>query len=818
MCRVLIAVLMVLVDVQRTLSLLHYFQSPTTKRFKSRSAFTYQQSTPFRKPFEFYSTLSPIPSQLWRNLRNEKDVNPFAFSIKQQRDDSYDKLIYIVSSNSLVFPFLSSFLRRCESNTLLTPNVRLTNIGPSFLHSVLNMLNEQNNFNEYIELLISYHECTLVNCNIGIKEGYIQNKKKLNKMVIASPVHYDIAINNCNSDPTIVMKLYNQIKQLRFESKLSLNSYTNIISALGKHKNYDEVLYLYTNILLKNKISKIITEKSAIQTNNRLFTSILSALSGSNMIEQSENIFHFMLEINRNNNNNNNSNNNINNNNNNQNQVRLNDLRYAYKSMIFLYGNNNDWQKALNWFANMENDPSIEIDRTAICMMMKILNKAKKWDKAAEIKQKYPIISKFSINSNNNSQIPVAQKVNNDDLVEKPILPFVPFSDLIREAKRSGDYRDAVRIVKSWLLRLEAILSQTTIQSNDKNYILTKTSIPTYKYSAGALTSCITILGNAGEWRSCLHVLKLIKSIIGESPNIFQYNAVMSSLIHSNRTKEMFEIYDEIKNSNDVSPTGYTYGILLLAMERNGMVSESIELFNKLNAIEYNNITKNTIMYNTLLSTLGKGLEWQKCLSLYDEMIANNITVDHITQYNILNALELSKQWDLYDDYKLEFNMMKSIKDARFQGFKFISKNNIINSNSYSIFNSTSFDAMNNITLYDNFIQQSDEENLLKILSYANRLEEVLYLMKKLETAGRKVSVATYHATITGFDFSGNWQGAMQMLSLMKKNNVARNSTTYKLLFTMLRKYSNDPAIASVARHVQQQGIADGILLTNNTN
>ena len=107
-----------------------------------------------------------------------------------------------------------------------------------------------------------------------------------------------------------------------------------------------------------------------------------------------------------------------------------------YTSIISVYGKNGDWERSWGMFQNMQKPigefPALIPDKVLIFTMVRILEKAGQLEKAALVKQsslRYFVERSFS-----------------DDSIAAP-----NFSDLIREGKRSGDFRAAFAAADSWL-------------------------------------------------------------------------------------------------------------------------------------------------------------------------------------------------------------------------------------------------------------------------------------------------------------------------------------------------------------------------------
>ena len=171
-----------------------------------------------------------------------------------------------------------------------------------------------------------------------------------------------------------------------------------------------------------------------------------------------------------------------------------------YTSIISVFGKNNDWERAYVLYQNMQRThgsllPLIP-DKVLIFTMIRILEKAGQWDKAAYVKQKslkylsstqsfssFPPPSSSSSSSSSSissssSSLPLSSASSDTCTSTSPTTFTSPsdsypsssstysstsfstsfenalspnFNELIREGRRSGDFRSAVAAADSWL-------------------------------------------------------------------------------------------------------------------------------------------------------------------------------------------------------------------------------------------------------------------------------------------------------------------------------------------------------------------------------
>ena len=261
----------------------------------------------------------------------------------------------------------------------------------------------------------------------------------------------------------------------------------------------------------------------------------------------------------------------------------------------------------------------------------------------------------------------------------------IVFNDLIRESKRSGDYRAAVKAADAWLLTQK-------------------------KLSPGGVTACINIYGLANLPRKLYHILELI-SEKGLVVNVKQINTYMSALNRCGESLKTVYIFSKMEDANNIlddkmnkkiqkliaknaesedeatkrfklivdeairlSPSfpvrdDFSYGAMLNALEKLGQWKLANLLFEKIPsgvgsrsaprsnddyripvtkniASSKGQICRNTVMYNTVLSAVCKAGMWREALDIYDSLLLEaNIDPDKTSRSLIISVLMRSRQY-----------------------------------------------------------------------------------------------------------------------------------------------------------------------------
>ena len=180
--------------------------------------------------------------------------------------------------------------------------------------------------------------------------------------------------------------------------------------------------------------------------------------------------------------------------------------------------------------------------------------------------------------------------------------------------------------------------------------------------SAGGITSCISIFGLAGVPQKALDILEIAKR--RDVPiNQVQYNAIMSACVRCNRADDALALFSAMRDldhtdDDDHVPTGgaaaaalpvalyrdiYSYGAALNAYAKKGMWQEALTLLRKVEAL--GRLKPTTVMYNTVINALGKAKECDLACELYASMFDSPTSPpDKVTHFTIIAALDTSNR------------------------------------------------------------------------------------------------------------------------------------------------------------------------------
>ena len=336
---------------------------------------------------------------------------------------------------------------------------------------------------------------------------------------------------------------------------------------------------------------------------------------------------------------------------------------HSYNSIISATGNAGDWETAYQYFNEM--CEKMLPDKITILTMINVLDKSRKYELAATVKQRFPLrdstnyssststrsasTSDYHIIENHNINIlnnQLNNNNNNNKLNSMKSHKVISFTNVIREAKRTGDFRAAVKAADDWLLVQKEL-------------------------TPGGVTSCLSIFGYARLHEKALALLERLKQD-GKRANVQQYNACMTACVRSGafeKALEMFEKMDEeiSPGANSTCRDVYSYTTALTALERSGKYDLAYELFASMDKV---GVPKNTFVYNVIITALGKAGKWEEALKSYGDMRMQQILPDKSTFYSLVSALERGGEFALAAKIKDNYAMSNKKKS-----------NNIMNQN-----------------------------------------------------------------------------------------------------------------------------------------
>jgi pentatricopeptide repeat protein len=317
-------------------------------------------------------------------------------------------------------------IEKCSENNVYTTAVRA---AAQYLHSSETLT--QAGVNSVIKIygLAAMVEDAVEALKIAESKGVLLNVR-----------HYNAVINVCRKHKYYdeAVAVYERLLSMSSNSSNSnrsgppiypdIASKSSMIGILGEQGNWQRALSIFREIPKHGR-------------DTILYTTILGCLEKNSRASEAQNIFEeLLLGIKEKKNKN-------------ENPLSINaghsDLNITqsasalvvpnlrlYTSIISVHGKNGDWERSWGMFQNMQKPigefPALIPDKVLIFTMVRILEKAGQLEKAALVKQ--------------SSLKYFVERSVSDDSIAAP-----NFSDLIREGKRSGDFRAAFAAADSWL-------------------------------------------------------------------------------------------------------------------------------------------------------------------------------------------------------------------------------------------------------------------------------------------------------------------------------------------------------------------------------
>lgn len=534
--------------------------------------------------------------------------------------------------------------------------------------------------------------------------------------------HYNALISACRKDKKYD-DAFNYFHELKSDG-LSPDkvTYTTLISICGIQNNWSLALDIFNEAAGEH-----------INKDPTLYGAILSALERCGQLEHCIRIFNDMIDD------------------------RIAADKIHYNIMISAYGKYGTWQQALSVFQQMV-DSGVEPDGVCVGTMTRILEKSKQWELAASIRQ----ITTFRPTWNESRSSHQTQQEGQP----QSALPLsrISFSDVFREAKRSGDFRSAVLFADKWLATQK-------------------------KLTPGGVTACLNIYGHARLWRKAVALLDLLQAR-GIPVNSMQYNACMSACTRSGEYDVALEMFQRMKSAGasgsddgqrDCVRTSYSYSTALLALERGNRTDEAMEL---LKVMSTDGVVRNTIIYNTVLSALGKAGRWKDAVALLESMPLEGLTPDRVTYHTVVSLLERAEQWAEAAKYK------KFISPAR----------------KASTRKSVAIDSSAAGSLADKLLDRSSVSTI-RLYGALGKKDEVLACLDRASENEKAIGPSHYNAAILALGDCGDWQAAVELLDRMSKTKVSKTITVYNSLISVLNEFGQEEAILEIRSRARHDGI-----------
>ena len=344
-------------------------------------------------------------------------------------------------------------------------------------------------------------------------------------------VHFNVCINACKVHKRYddALKTFARMKEENVRP--DLKTFSVMIQVLGQLGEWEQALGLFSAIPIQDRDAK-------------LFTSMLSALEKSKKSDQAMVIWREMKKFSPNM-----------------------CTSQALNAVISCLGKDNKVEEAVAMYEEEE----LYADRMALYTITGILNKVGKVEKSNALKLSF-------VQRTNNCKDWACEDVddslsNSFELVSKYV-GKINFVDLIREAKRSGDYRQAIKAADTWL----------TTQR---------------KFPPSGVASCINIYGLANMPYKLYNILKMVEH--GHLRlNSKQMNAFMAALNRCGQASKSIEVF--------------------LKMQEDGVVHRGGELEQKIKNVLPQELSKDDKEFRNMLHNI--------CFDAHRDEFSYGVSVD----------------------------------------------------------------------------------------------------------------------------------------------------------------------------------------------
>ena len=391
-----------------------------------------------------------------------------------------------------------------------------------------------------------------------------------------------------------------------------------------------------------------------------------------------------------------------------------------------------------------------------------------------------------------------------------PRAPQVPLNDLLREARRSGDYSIAVDAADAWRRAQRSTLS-----------------------SSGGLQVVLQIYGEARLGDRVEEMMQAMDDAALQSknqdyrpPSLRNYNALLVALVKCGRPKVALSVFERMRDTDS-----YSFGAALLALERMGNWQAALELFESLGSGSGSSqrVEKSVPLYNTLLSSLAKAGQWQKLLAVFREMgdkadqVSKSVVIQGLGragQVELLASMRAELMGDVKGGGGARINSSKDASDQAAGEDDDVDDESRGGAGKVSVLRSMPVESKAG-TLLQKLTEkpaQGGIQSIAKFYAMAGHIENAISMLDQIEEQGQTASnanarMATYNEILVALDWRGDWERAFELFLRMVKNNVPRNKTTYRAIGHVIGEFGDEDCLAHVQRRAENDGVDLNALL-----
>ncbi len=278
-------------------------------------------------------------------------------------------------------------------------------------------------------------------------------------------------------------------------------------------------------------------------------------------------------------------------------------------------------------------------------------------------------------------------------------------------------------------------------------------SIRNIALSPATYTLMIQLHGEMGQLGKALYVLKTMKEH-NVAINERHYGALIQACRNAKQWEMAFELFNRMdKQIPKVKRNTIVYNSVIATLGEAKQLSLVLQL---LKQMELEKIPKDVITYTAAINSCEKAQDWKTAIELYEEMdVVYGIKPNLITLNSVLSACASGRQWDL---------ALKLFEDA---GNKDIVRDAV----SYSVVIACMGEAKKYQLAKDLFDSMDGRQ-----LFFGNNTNIAKHTVAR--------DTGTYNAMITACERNGKWQDALRIIDILTlggsdKSPVHADSKTY---------------------------------------
>jgi len=293
--------------------------------------------------------------------------------------------------------------------------------------------------------------------------------------------------------------------------------------------------------------------------------------------------------------------------------------------------------------------------------------------------------------------------------------------------------------------------------------ILNESSISPNVYTLGALLNACARNHDA---KAALHWLHALEPTV--KPNAVCYQAAMTACARARDLQAALKLLNEAERENIVL-TVVGYNVVVSAAAKLGRVDIGLRILRNMTDPLQSKPQPDAITYGTLLSACESAGDWERLLSLSEEMTTEGLQLDGISWTSVLHACE---QLGLADRAISSLDRMKQdLKDVRHpEGWR-----DRRQTAGWKV-----ADQRAPLTAPDEVAYRF----VISACGRAGSWGDAMRVLEEVETVGQ-ASVMSYVSAILACESCGKWKESFALLDRMRRRNVEPNEATFAAVLSV---------------------------------